>query len=384
MFEQKKQDLNFDDIRPYYDNEYQTVIKKLIEVDQLMKAIQMYLPELSQVEIKEILLSFHTIRDFQSKMVCRIIQSLINSSSEGFTYDGFQHLDKHTPYVLISNHRDIVSDSALVNFCLNINDYDTCEIAIGSNLLAKPWIKDLVRINKSFIVKRNIPKQELLEASKNLSTYINHTLKDKKQSIWIAQREGRAKDGCDKTNPGVLKMLGLCTDENLLEHLISLNITPVSISYELDPCDALKIPELLNKSEGKEYVKSEGEDEYSMILGVQGKKGHVHVQFGIPINEEIKQFSHIKNKNELLKNIADVIDREIYANYRLWNSNYVAYDLLNKSTKYATNYTAESKQQFIDYMNKKLSNFTGNEKAKQLFLQMYANPLINCESVAVK
>ena len=373
--------MNFDDIRPYYDNEYQPVIKKLIAVEQLMKAIQMYLPELAQTKIKEILLSFHTIRDFQSKMVCRIIQSLINSSTEGFTYDGFQRLDKHTPYVLISNHRDIVSDSALVNFCLNINDYDTCEIAIGSNLLEKPWIKDLVRINKSFIVKRNIPKQELLEASKKLSTYINHTLKDKKQSVWIAQREGRAKDGCDKTNPGVLKMLGLCTDENLLEHLISLNITPVSISYELDPCDALKIPELLNKSEGKEYIKSEGEDEYSMILGVQGKKGHVHVQFGIPINEEIKQFSHIKNKNELLKNIADVIDREIYTNYRLWNSNYVAYDLLNKTTKYAANYTAESKQQFVDYMNKKLTNFSSNEKAQQLFLQMYANPVINFESV---
>ncbi len=376
--------MDFDDIRPYYDIEYQSVIKKLVEVDQLMKAIQLYLPELSPTEIKEILLSFHTIREFQSKMVCRIIQSLINSSSEGFTYDGFQRLDKHTPYVLISNHRDIVSDSALVNFCLNINDYDTCEIAIGSNLLAKPWIKDLVRINKSFIVKRNIPKQEILEASKYLSTYINHTLKDKKQSIWIAQREGRAKDGCDKTNPGVLKMLGLSINDNLLNHLISLNITPVSISYELDPCDALKIPELLNKSEGKEYVKKEGEDEISMILGVQGKKGHVHVQFGIPINEEIKKFSHITNKNELLKNIAEVIDREIYTNYRLWNSNYVAYDLLNNSNKYAAKYTPESKQQFIDYMNKKLANFSGNEKARQLFLQMYANPVINYESVAVK
>jgi 1-acyl-sn-glycerol-3-phosphate acyltransferase len=375
--------VKFDDIRPYNDNEYRDVAKGLVEVDQLMSAVQGYLPELTKEEIKSMLLSYNSVGEFQSNMVCRVIQSLIDTSTVQFSYEGFKQLNKETPYLFMSNHRDIVSDSALVNYCLIKNEYDTCEIAIGSNLLAKPWIKDLVRINKSFIVSRNIPKQEILEASRRLSSYINYTLQEKKQSIWIAQREGRAKDGLDKTNPGVLKMLGLSVSENLLEHLISLNITPVSLSYELDPCDALKIPELLNKAEGKEYLKSEGEDEMSMILGVQGKKGNVHVKFGTPINDEIKKFRGIKNKNELLKNIAEVIDRKIYTNYRLWNSNYVSYDLLNNTTTYSSKYTTESKQQFVDYMNKKLVDFAGNEKAKKLFLQMYANPVVNFESISL-
>jgi len=373
--------LVFEDIRPYKDCEYKSAIKDLFAVTPLMETIRNYLPELSIDEIKALLLSFNGIQDFQSNMVCRVIQSSIDSSMDGFSHDGIQQLKKDKSYLFITNHRDIVMDSALINYCLNDVGHNTCEIAIGSNLLAQPWVEKLVKLNKSFIVKRGLPNQEMLAASKTLSSYINYTLKEKKQSIWIAQREGRAKDGFDKTNPGILKMLGLTAEGDLLDYLLSLNIAPVSLSYELDPCDEIKTLELLTKTEGKEYVKSQGEDERSMMLGIMGQKGNVHIQFGATINEEIKQFKDIKNKNELLKNIAEVIDQRIYKNYHLWNSNYVAYDLLHSSDKHENQYSKNGKEIFLEYMNKKLKHFKGNEQAKELFLEMYANPVLNAEQI---
>jgi len=381
LFLQKHLILNFEDIRPYNDDEYHAVIQELFEVKPLMDTIDNYFQDLSISEIKALLLSCTGIQDFQSKMVCSFIQIVIDKSIKNFSYSGIDKLDKDKSHLLLSNHRDIVLDSALINFCLNDKAYNTSEIAIGSNLLSEPWIKKLVRINKSFIVKRNIPKQEMLPSSQSLSAYIDYTLKEKKQSIWIAQREGRAKDGFDKTNPGLLKMFGMAANDNLLDHLISLNITPVSLAYELDPCDGFKVAELLKKSKGEEYVKLKGEDENNMLQGIQGYKGNIHVQYGTPINDKIKKFSDIKNRNELLKNIAEVIDKEIYLNYHLWNSNYVAYDLLQSTSKYTSKYDENGKEKFQEYMNEKLKGFNGDEKAKEIFLKMYANPVINAEEV---
>jgi hypothetical protein len=371
--------LNFEDIRPYNDDEFHKIVQELFEIEPLMATIDNYLPELSLTQIKEMILGYGTIQEFQSKMVCEFINRIIQRSVTNFSYDGVLKLDKDESYLLLSNHRDIVLDSALINYCLNDRKYNTSEIAIGSNLLSEDWIKKLVRINKSFIVKRNIPKEEMLPSSQNLSAYIDYTLKEKKQSIWIAQREGRAKDGFDKTNPGLLKMFGMASQGNLLDHLISLNITPVSLAYELDPCDVFKVPELLKKSEGESYIKAKGEDEKNMLLGIQGNKGNVHIQFGTPINEKIKGFLDIKNRNELLKNIAGVIDREIYQNYHLWNSNYVAYDLLHSTNKYTAKYDENGKEKFQDYMSEKLKGLEGDKAAEGIFLKMYANPTINAE-----
>lgn len=369
--------MNFEDIRAYKDEEYQPVMKKLTQIDVLMEAIQFYLPELTINQIKETLLTFKTIQDFQSEMVCMLVGKIVNHSSKSLTFKGIKDIDSKKNYLFISNHRDIVLDSALINYGLNLNNYNTSEIAIGSNLLAIPWVKDLVRLNKSFIVKRNVPKQEMLEASKTLSTYINHTLKEKKQSIWIAQREGRAKDGFDKTNPSLLKMFGLCTSEDLLTHIMSLNITPVSISYEYDPCDYLKINELLNKQQGETYQKSENEDNQHMVLGIKGYKGNINIHFDEPINAKIASLSHIKNRNDLLKEIADIIDNEIYKHYYLFPSHYVAYDILHHSNEFENEYTAAEKQTFVDYVEKRTANFKGNDLAKEIFLKMYANPVLN-------
>jgi hypothetical protein len=374
--------LNFEDIRPYNDDEYHQVVESLFKVTPLMDVVNAYLPELASGELEKILLSFKSINEFQSKMVCRVIDSVLTSSVKNFSYGGLDKIAKDSAPLFITNHRDIVLDSALINYCLNDGGHNTSEIAIGSNLLSEPWIKELVRINKSFIVKRNIPKQEMLASSQNLSAYINYTLKEKKQSIWIAQREGRAKDGFDKTAPGLLKMFGMASGGNILDHLISLNITPVSLAYELDPCAGLKVPELLKTTMGEEYVKAKGEDERSMGLGIRGDKGNVHIQFGTSINDKIKGLSHIKNRNELLKNIAAIIDKEIYQNYHLWNSNYVAYDLLHSSKKYVDKYDEGGKEKFEDYMNEKLGDLKGNAAAEKIFLLMYANPVLNSEATA--
>jgi 1-acyl-sn-glycerol-3-phosphate acyltransferase len=372
--------LNYEDIRPYNDDEYHQIITELFEIEPLMATIDNYLTEISLPQIKEMMLGYGTIQEFQSKMVCEFINRIIQRSVNNFSYDGLTNLNKEESYLLLSNHRDIVLDSALINYCLNDKQYDTSEIAIGDNLLSKDWIKKLVRVNKSFIVKRNLPKEEMLPSSQNLSAYIAHTLKEKKQSVWIAQREGRAKDGFDKTNPGLLKMFGMAAEGNLLDHLISLNITPVSLAYELDPCDVFKVPELLKKAAGETYVKAKGEDEKNMLFGIQGNKGNVHIQFGSPINDKIKGFADIKNRNQLLKGVAEVIDKEIYQNYHLWNSNYVAYDLLNSSSKYVNKYDENGKEKFQDYMSEKLIGLEGNKAAEEIFLTMYANPTINAES----
>lgn len=369
--------MNFENIRAYRDDEYQSIIKKLLEVEVLMETIHSYLPELTMDEIKEKLLSFSTIQQFQSEMVCWVIDRILTASSDGITFKGITELNPNISNLFISNHRDIVLDSALINYALNERKKNTSEIAIGSNLLSLPWVKDLVRLNKSFIVRRNVPKQEVIEASKNLSAYINYTLKEKKQDIWIAQREGRAKDGFDKTTPGLLKMFGMCSDGDLLTHLISLNITPVAISYEYDPCDYLKIPELLKKHQGEEYIKAPNEDNQHMVLGMKGYKGNIHIHFGRPINDEIEHLAHITNKNELLKQIAEIIDKRIYTNYHLFPTNYIAYDWLNESNTFENQYTKEEKTKFESYTVKRLENFKGNDLAKEIFLKMYANPVMN-------
>lgn len=369
--------MNFENIRAYRDDEYQSIIKKLLEVEVLMETIHSYLPELTMDEIKEKLLSFSTIQQFQNEMVCWVIDRILTTSSDGITFKGITELNPNISNLFISNHRDIVLDSALINYALNERKKNTSEIAIGSNLLSLPWVKDLVRLNKSFIVRRNVPKQEVIEASKNLSAYINYTLKEKKQDIWIAQREGRAKDGFDKTTPGLLKMFGMCSNGNLLEHLLSLYITPVAISYEYDPCDYLKIPELLKKHQGEEYIKAPNEDNQHMVLGIKGYKGNIHIHFGRPINDEIEHLAHITNKNELLKQIAEIIDKRIYTNYHLFPTNYIAYDWLNESNTFENQYTKEEKTKFESYTVKRLENFKGNDLAKEIFLKMYANPVMN-------
>lgn len=371
--------VNFENIRSYNNSEYLPVINRLLEEPVFLEAINSYFEDYSIIELKEQLLSYRTINEFQSNFVCRFIYEIEKLSISQITFKGLENINEEKgARLFISNHRDIVLDSALINFGLDKYKMNTCEIAIGSNLLGIPWVKDLVRLNKSFIVQRNVPKQEMLAASIQLSSYIQHTLLENKQSIWIAQREGRAKDGNDKTNPGVLKMFALSSDINLIDFYKNMNITPVSISYEYDPCDELKITELLAKENGESYVKRPNEDVQHMVRGIQGKKGNIKITFSNLINDRIEEFRDITNRNEIIKRIASIIDKEVYLNYHLWPTNYIAYDLLNNSNEFKSKYTFNKKEDFICYVNEKLTSINqNNDDARRLFLSMYANPVKN-------
>lgn len=371
---------NFEDIRCYNDDEYQDVAKRLVKQEVLLYGLQKYHPELSIEQLKAMLLSYQNIYEFQYDMVRRSLERVVENTITELSSDGFTNLNGKSRYTFISNHRDIVLDSGLINYLL-IKEvgFIGCEIAIGSNLLKNPIVKDIVRLNRSFMVKRNLPNQEMIDASKQLSAYIQHVLNEKHVSVWIAQREGRAKDGNDFTNPGLLKMFCFSAKESLLDHLLQMDIIPVSISYEYDPCDAMKLPDLIAKANGLAYEKKPGEDNLHMATGIDGFKGNVKIFFCETINNKIKDLSEIKNRNELLKKVAEVIDKEIHINYHLWPNNYVAFDLLNNTTQYASNYSQKEKQVFIDYMNKKIESvgLKDNTQANQLFLEMYANPVVN-------
>lgn len=370
---------NFDDIRCFTDSEYLEVAERLAKVDVLMSAIKLYHPELTPEHVRTWLLSCQSIIQFQKEIVSSTILKAIEETIKDISFENFENIEKNKHYVFVSNHRDIVLDSAFINYGLIHNGFDGCEIAIGSNLLEIPWVKDLVRLNRSFVVQRNLPKQEMLAASIKLSSYIQYVLNEKKQSVWIAQREGRAKDGNDKTNPGLLKMFVLSAKTDLFQHLMNMNIMPVSISYEYDPCDAMKLHELMAKANGETYVKKPNEDYVHILTGIQGLKGNVKLSFCTPLNKKILQLSTIQNRNELLKNVAQILDEEIHQHYQLWPNNYISYDLLNNGNMYSAHYTENEKNDFIGYVTKKLKSveLENNEQAYKILLEMYANPLKN-------
>ena len=324
----------FDDIRPYRDDEVAAVIQKLISDDGLLSSIcsfkmpVMYklMPKACRTLVKWTLKlrssKFHNIEEIQTE-VAKYLHHLIKKSTDGFTFHGLEKIDTSKPMLFISNHRDIVLDVALINWALYKSGINTVEAAVGDNLLHQPWVADLMRINKSFIVKRSEEsKRAMLNASKQLSAYIHHTVHEREQNIWIAQREGRAKDGIDKTNSALISMLFLNKgkQKSISDYLSEINIIPVSISYEFDPCDSDKAIELAEREATGSYQKKENEDLNSITQGLIGKKGQVHVEFCHAIKGDFSDS----------KAVANAIDKEIIGNYKLYDSNLTAYAELNK------------------------------------------------------
>jgi 1-acyl-sn-glycerol-3-phosphate acyltransferase len=283
-------------------------------------------------------------------------------------------------YLFISNHRDIILDSAFLNAIMHKHGFQKTEIAIGDNLLAYPWIEKLVRANRSFLVKRNLGLREQLLASKELSSYIRFAVKEKNQSVWIAQREGRTKDGDDQTQPALLKMLNMSNSKSITEGFKEINIVPMAISYEIEPCAISKVEELLNRKHNPNFKKSQEDDMRSMANGVLLPKGRINFAFGNPVNLKIEELTNNRPKNEAIQEVANYINRRIHYNYKLWPNNYIAADLLNQSQKHEINYTNEEKELFVDRMEKELStlSYSFDESAQQ-YLKMYANPVFNFE-----
>lgn len=369
---------NFDNIRPFHDDEVPAVLEKL-GADSTFKEIvrKIYPPSETEIYISNFT-NIHTVFDFQSVYISRFVNKIIKHTVTDFTFSGLEKLHPAKKYLFISNHRDIILDSAFLNIILFESKYPTTQIAIGSNLLIYPWIKDLVRLNKSFIVQRGLGGKEMLEASRQLSAYIRKTLKNNEYSIWIAQKEGRTKDGNDKTHIGLLKMFNYSGNGNFTEDFRELNIVPVSISYEYEPCDILKTKETYIVRSGETYEKTPADDLKSMAGGVNAPKGKVHFEFCEPIHNELAEIGEIKNMNERFETLAKCIDKRIYAGYKLNEINYIAADLLAKENQYQKFYSPDSRLKFEKYTEKQISNISGDaELIKTVFLEIYANPVKN-------
>ncbi|GGZ27361.1 glycerol acyltransferase [Echinicola pacifica] len=371
----------FDHIRPFYDTEVNQALRSIAD-DPMMKAIMAFtFPELEEAEWVKELHRTYSIRDFQINFIYPAINMVLKKSSEGLSYSKLQHLDQHTPYLFISNHRDIILDTSLLNYVLYSEDLMMTSSAIGDNLVKRPLLLALSRLTRNFVVQRGLPAREMLESSRLMSEYIGELIFHENRSVWIAQREGRTKDGNDATHKGILKMIAMGKGDLAdLEYFKKLNIVPVSFSYEYDPTDVLKMPELMAKSRSEVYVKQDNEDFNTIINGIMGQKKRIHVHIDSPINDEIDAILQKgESGNKQLQELCDVIDRRIISNYKLWPSNYIAFDLLYPGELFANEYTEAEKQDFVARMNKGVD--TSDVVALENFLNMYANPVKNKQTI---
>lgn len=373
---------NFEDIRCYHDEEVHEVLSRLIEEKQFMKVLSTVYPLMPKEVLRQRLLSFHAKYNFQTDMVYPFLQYLEANMTKGIKLQGIENIDKSKAYLYISNHRDIILDSAFLCGKLIEQKMDTVEIAIGDNLLIFPWIEDLVRVNKSFIVKRGLSARQILESSQLLSTYIHYTINEKIQSVWIAQREGRAKDSNDRTQESLLKMFNMYGKGSFTENLSELNICPLSISYEYDPCDYLKAKELYLRHLNPEFKKHPMDDLVNMETGVMGYKGRVVYQLTGNINKELKEIaSQTSTKNEQISLTAALIDKRIHAGYTIFAINKIAYDLLLNKSRFEREYSTMEKLDFERYLSLQIAKIDLPDKDEDFLmkrlLEMYANPLIN-------
>lgn len=369
--------VNFDDIRAFEDRDVKAALGRLLDEPAFLKAVQFIFPQWTKPVLEEVFSKIESIRDFQSSVIYSVVQQILQRSVTELSFSGLENLRRDSAYLFISNHRDIILDSAFLNNLMYENQFDTTRIAIGNNLLIYPWITDVVRLNRSFVVKRDLPRNEMVEASRKLSAYIRYSIAEQGVSVWIAQREGRAKDGNDRTHPGLIKMLGISGDGSFYDNYKAINLAPLSISYEFDPCDGLKTAELIGKA-NLVFKKSEKDDLISMYTGLVGKKGRVHYAFNILPEQEIQRVAEIQNKNDQMKSMAELIDGVIIGNYRLWPTNFIAFDLLQGENKFENEYTRQERDFFVEYMNEKLKIIPEyGEQARTVFLEMYANPVKN-------
>ncbi|UVP13454.1 1-acyl-sn-glycerol-3-phosphate acyltransferase [Bacteroides ovatus] len=371
----------FNEIRPYNDEELPQIFEELIADPAFQKAATGAIPNVPFELLAQKMRACKTKLDFQEAFCYGILWKIAADHTAGLTLDHIAIPDKSKAYTYISNHRDIILDSGFLSILLIDQGMDTVEIAIGDNLLIYPWIKKLVRVNKSFIVQRALTMRQMLESSARMSRYMHYTISEKNQSIWIAQREGRAKDSNDRTQDSVLKMLAMGGEGDLIDRLMEMNIAPLAISYEYDPCDFLKAQEFQLKRDIEGYKKTTQDDLINMQTGLFGYKGRVHFQVAPCLNDDLQGLDRSLPKPDLFARISACLDRRIHRNYRIYPGNYVAYDWLNGTMEFVSNYTEEEKQQFMNYIEQQLAKIKIPNKdedfLREKLLLMYSNPLVN-------
>lgn len=375
---------DFSDIAPYDDRDFHSHILNLVEQPEFEHAVTWFFPDLDYRAFAERLKCVDSQESFQLNVMCPILEQLAARSTDGITCDGIDNYHAGTAYTLISNHRDIVLDASFLNLCLVRNGLPTSEVAIGNNLLIMPWIDELVRLNKSFVVKRDTGMRGALDAAKHLSAYIHYCITEKRQSLWIAHREGRAKDSNDRTQDSLIKMLGLGGEGSPVERLREVNLMPVSISYEFDPNDYLKAQEFVLKRRDPDYKKSPKDDLRAMETGIMRPKGRIHYALTECLNPSLDALDPALDRAHAAHAVAELIDKAIHSNYRLYPINYIAYDKLEGTHRFADQYTEAD----VDAVNERLETQLGKcrieditaeeiEFMRRCILTMYANPLRN-------
>ncbi|MBR5403671.1 MAG: 1-acyl-sn-glycerol-3-phosphate acyltransferase [Bacteroidales bacterium] len=372
------------DIAPFNDEEASAALTRLSNHPNTKWISKRIFPDQPDNLLGEILRNIHTVDEFQSIVMSKAIQWVIDHSVKEFTYDGLENLTSiEGKYLAMSNHRDIILDPAFLQLILLKNGLPDTQICVGDNLLKQKSVELLIRSNRMIKVIRGISARELYLSSQLLSKYIREVITSGTSSVWIAQRQGRTKDGLDTTEQGLLKMFDMSGTKDFTENFKELNIIPISISYEYEPCDILKAREILI-SRTQKYVKSETEDLESIIQGIMQPKGNVHIQFGKPLTEDEIREASLCDKNDRYQSIRHAMDVRIIEGYKLWKTNYMAYDIVNGSSKYSSEYTEDELTAFKGYIEVLLGKVEpelDKDELRDILLHIYSNPVLSNENL---
>lgn len=388
FFKIMSEELNeFTDISPYTDAEAVEALGKLADHPAVVEVSKAIFPDKEPEFLRKILKSVKSIDEFQILVMNKAVEWVLSTTAHNFSYDGIGNLKKiNGKFLAMSNHRDIILDPAITQVVLYRNAITMTEIAVGSNLLTNKYIEYLIRSNRMIKVIRGINARQLYLSSQVLSKYIRECITSGRSSIWIAQREGRAKDGIDTTEQGLLKMLDMSGTADFTTNFEELNIVPLSISYEYEPCDILKARERLI-SRTQKYVKGSREDLISIMTGIEQQKGNIHLNIGSPLTHDEIEAASCCNKNDRYQAIRHAVDVRIIEGYKLWKTNYIGYDMVNHTFKYRDKYTPEDVAQFTDYVEHQLDKVEKSlcrADLRDIFLRIYANPVVSLENLLIE
>jgi len=383
LYKYKEIPAEFSDIAPYNDKMFREKMRELVAEPGFEHAVRYVMPDVDYPAFVGELLKIETQSDFQRRVMGNFLEELAKKTTDGIEIDGIENCSPSKNYTFITNHRDIVLDASFLNLCFIRAGMPITQVAIGNNLLIFDWIADLVKLNRSFIVKRDVKRVEALDAARQLSAYIHYTITRLHESVWIAQREGRAKDSNDMTQESLVKMLSLAGDGSVKDNLLGVNLCPVSISYEFDPNDYLKAREFLLRRRDPDFKKTQRDDLFSMETGILRNKGRVMFRVGKCINDRLVDFSS-DDRLEVIREACHLIDHAIHCGYEIFPCNYIAYDELSAKDDFASRYCAADMERFDNYINAQLDkvdvpDVTTEERdfMRRMMLTMYANPLKN-------
>ena len=373
---------NYESIGPYNDQEAADAIARLANHPYVYRLSRYLFPGEPVNTLRKALKKIHTVDEFQQIVMNQAVGWVLDNTTDGLTYEGIENVQSiNGKFLAMSNHRDIILDPAFTQYVLLRNGVTLTEIAVGDNLLSSKTVERLLRCNRSITVIRGLSARELYTQSKYLSNYIRNSIVSGKSSVWIAQRQGRTKDGADATEQGLLKMFDMSGRGSFAENFSELNIVPLSISYEYESCDARKAREMLI-SRSRKYVKKKDEDMHSILTGIRQQKGRVHLCFGKPLTAEEITAAAACSGNDRYQHLRQIVDRRIVEGYKLWKTNYIAYDMVYGTDKYASLYTLQQKADFEKYVDHKLGKLPktlDRDQLRDIFLRIYSNPVLSKE-----